>query len=151
LNSVLVSDKGAGQHNYLELATNDGNTNYAGLEAALRRQYHGGLAFGFDYTWSHSLANFVDNLTGGPTPANAYNYGAEMSNSPFNVGHRFVANMVWDIPVGRNRRFLNHAGLLADTLLGGWGANSILTLQTGLPFTVTSPDESFTGPSHSSR
>jgi hypothetical protein len=44
-----------------------------------------GFGYAVNYTYSHGLANFQDNLTGGSTPANAYNYGAEMSNSPFDI------------------------------------------------------------------
>ena len=154
LNTITQSDFGAGQHNYLELATNDGNTNYAGLEAAFRRQFHSGLSYGLDYTWSHSTSDFVDNLTGGSTPQNAYNYGAERSNSPFNVGRRFVGNLVWDLPIGRNRRFLSSLNRAVDLVAGGWEVNSIVTLQSGLPFTVStsgSQDKSYSGPAHASR
>jgi hypothetical protein len=114
----------------------------------LKRQPKNGLSYGIDYTWSHSLADYVDRENGTPEPQNAYNYSAEMSNSAFNIGQRFVANVIWEIPVGINRRFLSHGDLLVDTLVGGWNANSIVTAQTGLPFSVSAPDESFTGPDH---
>ena len=74
-----------------------------------------------------------------------------MSNSAFNIGQRFVANVVWEVPVGPNRKYLSHGNLLMDTLVGGWNANAIVTIQSGLPFTVSAPDESFTGPVHFSR
>jgi hypothetical protein len=45
---------------------------------------------------------------------------------------------------------LNNGGL-ASNLIGGWQLNSILTLETGTPFTVTAPDVSQTGPNHQSR
>jgi hypothetical protein len=35
--------------------------------------------------------------------------------------------------------------------VGGWQVNTIVSLQTGLPFTVTAPDESSTGSNHASR
>jgi hypothetical protein len=146
-----LNDNATGQHNFLELATNDGTTNYAGLQVELRRQYKNGLGFGIAYTWSHSLADYVDNLTGIPEPQNAYNYSAEMSSSAFNIGQRVVANVVWEIPVGIHRRYLSHGNRLVDTLVGGWSANSIVTIQSGLPFSLSAPDESFTGPAHPSR
>ncbi|MGC4056446.1 MAG: hypothetical protein QM757_47220 [Paludibaculum sp.] len=102
------------------------------------------------YTWSHNFADFVDNLTGGSTPANAYNYSLERSNSPFDVRHKFVANAVWNVPVGKGGVLLNNDGL-ASRLLGGWQMNTIVTLQTGLPFTVTSVDNSATGSRHQNR
>ncbi|HEU5234825.1 MAG TPA: TonB-dependent receptor [Terriglobales bacterium] len=138
-----------GQHGFLELATNDGNTDYNGLELSLRKRISSGIAYAVNYTYSHGLANFQDNLTGGSTPANAYNYGAEMSNSPFDIRHRFVSNFTWDLPIGKGRRFLSGDNL-ASNIIGGWQFNGIVTLQTGTPFTVTTPDLSFTGSNHAS-
>ena len=41
------------------------------------------LAYGISYTWSQNFSDFVDNLTGGSTPPNAYNYSLERGFSPF--------------------------------------------------------------------
>src|SRR5207247_20711 len=54
LNSALQAVRGAGQHAFLELATNDGNTNYNSFEISLRRTFVRGLGFGANYTWSHN-------------------------------------------------------------------------------------------------
>lgn len=139
-----------GNHSFLELATNDGNTNYNGLLVSLRRRYSKGLTYGVSYTWSHNFSDYVDNLTGGSTPANAYNYRPERSNSPFDTTHRFAGNAVWSLPIGKGGMILNGNGM-GSRLIGGWQINSIVTLQTGTPFTVTAPDESNTGGSHQSR
>ncbi|MBZ5619078.1 MAG: TonB-dependent receptor [Acidobacteriia bacterium] len=148
LNTTLNST--AGNHAFLELATNDGNTNYNGLLASLRRRFASRLSYGISYTWSHNFSDYVDNLTGGSTPATAYNYSLERSNSPFDVTHRFVANAVWDLPIGKGGVLLNNNGV-ASRVIGGWQLNSIVTMETGTPFTVTAPDVSQTGGSHQSR
>ena len=129
---------------------NDGNTNYNGLLVSFRRRFSHGVAFGLSYTWSKNIADYVDNLTGGSTPANAYNYSAERSLSPFDVTHRFIGNVLWSLPIGKGGRILNGNGV-ASRLIGGWQVNSIVTLETGTPFTVTAPDVSQTGGSHQSR
>jgi hypothetical protein len=140
----------AGTHAYLELATNDGNTNYNGLLVSLKRRYSKGLGYGFSYTYSKNFSDYVDNLTGGSTPANAYNYSLERSFSPFDVTHKVVANAVYSLPIGKGGKFLN-SDSLASRLIGGWQANSIVTLQGGIPFTATAPDNSATGGSHANR
>jgi hypothetical protein len=140
----------SGNHAFLELATNDGNTNYNGLLVSLRRRFATGLAYGLSYTWSHNFSDYVDNLTGGSTPANAYDYALERSNSPFDVQHRFVGNAVWNLPIGKGGRILNGNGL-TSRLVGGWQLNSIVTLETGTPFTVIAPDQSQPGGNHQSR
>ena len=139
-----------GTHSFLEYATNDGDTNYNGMLVSLRRRFKKGLSYGASYTWSHNFSDYVDNLTGGSTPANAYNYSLERSNSPFDVRHKFVGNAVWGLPIGKGQAILNNDGI-ASRLLGGWQMNAIITLQTGLPFTVTATDNSATGSSHASR
>jgi hypothetical protein len=148
LNGSLTST--SGNHSFLELATNDGNTNYNGLLVALRQRYSKGISYGLSYTWSHNFADFVDNLTGGSTPADAYNYSLERSNSPFDVRHRFVGNATWELPIGKGGMILNNDGI-ASRLIGGWQLNSIVTLETGTPFTVFANDNSATGGSHANR
>ena len=80
LNTTLTAT--TGNHAFLELATNVGSTNYNGLLVSLRKRYSKSVAYGVSYTWSHNFADYVDNLTGGSTPTNAYNYSLERSNSP---------------------------------------------------------------------
>lgn len=145
-----LNNNAIGQHAFLELATNDGSTNYNGLLVSLRQRFSHGVTFGLNYTWSHNIADFVDNLTGGSTPANAYNYSLERSNSPFDVTHRFVGYGTWALPIGKGGMIFNDDHL-ASRIIGGWQINTILTFETGTPFTVTAADQSGTGPSHANR
>ncbi|MGA9465952.1 MAG: TonB-dependent receptor [Terracidiphilus sp.] len=149
LNTVTQSVEGAGEHAFLELATNDGNTDFSALEASVERKLSHGLMYQVSYSWSHNMADYVDNLTGGSTPQNAYDYAHEMSNSAQDVRHRFVGSGTWELPVGQGGWVMNNSGSAAR-FLGHWQANAIVSLQTGIPFNVTGPDESFTGSSHAS-
>jgi hypothetical protein len=149
LNTVSQSVEGAGQHAFLELATNDGNTDFNALEVSILRQMTSKLRYQISYTWSHNMANYVDNLTGGSTPQNAYDYSHEMSNSSQDVRHRLVGNATWGLPIGRGGWFLNGDNIAAR-LLGDWQLNAIASFQTGIPFNVTAPDSSFTGGNHAS-
>jgi hypothetical protein len=137
----------SGNHAFLELATNDGTSDYNALEVSLKKRASHGLTYGISYTFSKNLSNYVDNLTGGSTPQNAYNYSAERSYSPFDQTHRFVANGLYNLPIGKGGMILNNDSV-ASRLIGGWQLNGILTLESGIPFTVTAPDESATGSSH---
>ncbi len=58
--------------------------------------------------------------------------------SIFDVRQRFVASINYELPFGKNS-----TGLMKQ-VIGGWELNSITTLQTGLPFYVTSTDFSNT-------
>jgi hypothetical protein len=140
----------SGNHAYLELATNDGSTNYNGLLVSLKRRFSKGLTYGASYTFSKNFSDFVDNLTGGSTPANAYNYSLERSFSPFDVTHRFVGNALYNLPIGKGGIVLK-GDSMASRLIGGWQVNTIVALQGGIPFTASAPDNSATGGSHASR
>jgi len=149
LNTINESVQGAGQHAFLELGTNDGITDYEALEASLRRQLSRRLMYQVSYTWSHNLADYVDNLTGDAFPQNAYDYYHEFSNSQQDVRNRFVANAMWELPIGKGGWVLN-SDSVGSRLLGNWQFNTILSFQGGIPFDVTAPDASFTGPDHQS-
>lgn len=140
----------AGNHAFLELATNDGNTNYNGLLVSLNQRWSRGLGYGLSYTFSKNFSDYVDNLTGGSTPANAYDYALERGFSPFDVTHRFVGYATWDLPVGKGKALLDRGGAV-NQILGGWQLNTIVTMETGTPFSVTAPDNSQTGANHASR
>ncbi len=135
---------GGGTHAFLELATNDGNSDFNALEASVKRQISRGLMYQVSYTWSHNMADWVDNLTGASTPQNAYDYAHEMSNSPQDVRQRFVGSGTYALPTGTIHN------KVASYIIGHWQVNAIVSLQTGIPFTVTAPDESYTGSNHSS-
>jgi hypothetical protein len=139
-----TTSNGAGQHAFVEIATNDGNTDFNALEANIKRQFKQGFAYSVSYTWSHNMADFVDNLTGADTPQNAHDYGHEMSNSYQDVRNRFVATGTYQLPIGKDGLILNNGGVTA-ALLGGWQLNAIVTLQSGEPFNVTATNVSDTG------
>jgi hypothetical protein len=149
LNTQTLSVKGAGQHAFLELATNDGNTDFNALEVNLQRRLSHRLMYQISYSWSHNMADYVDNLTGGSTPQNAYDYAHEMSYSQQDVRNRAVGSGTWELPVGQGGWVMNSDSKAAQ-LLGHWQANAIVSLQTGIPFTVTAPDASSTGSNHAS-
>ncbi len=134
----------AGDHAFLELATNDGNSNYNALLVSLKRRFTKGMAYGVSYTWSHNIANFIDNLTGGAFPQNSYNYGAERGDSMFDVRHRFVGYLTYEIPLGKGKQYMNQGGIV-NGFLGGWQVNTILTKQTGTTIQVSGPDIHGTG------
>ena len=62
--------------------------------------------------------------------------------SDFEVNQRFVSSYVWQLPVGRGKKYLgtmNRAA--ADIAIGGWQLSGITTFQSGFPFTVTGSDQ----------
>ncbi len=58
------------------------------------------------------------------------NYGA----SNFDVRNSFKGNVLYQLPFGRGRMFLNNNWLL-DSVIGGWQASGTIVLNSGAPFT----------------
>ena len=54
----------------------------------------------------------------------------EYGNSLFDITHRFVGEVMWEVPWMKSQHGL------AGHFLGGWTTNAIISLQGGFPFTV---------------
>ncbi len=115
----------------------DGRSAYHSLQTTLERRFRNGLGFVSAYTWSHSVDNVANAFGGadnGPIPQDRRYRNADRGNSGFDIRHRFTHSMNYSLPFGKGRKW-SMGSRLADALIGGWDANGILTLQTGLPFT----------------
>ena len=65
----------------------------------------------------------------------ANNLAAERGLSSFDMRHRFTLSGVVELPFGAGKRFINHHGW-QNKLAGGWSLSPILTLSSGVPYTV---------------
>ncbi len=114
-------------------------SNYNSLQASITKRMSNGVSFSFNYVWSHFLDDLDSSGWGsraGPQDyQDATNPAANYSNSNFDVRHAFKGYVVYQLPFGRNKRFLNNSKAL-DEVVGGWQVSSTVVLQTGNPFTV---------------
>ncbi len=116
---------------------NGGDSNYHSLAVKVTRRYANGLTVLSGYTFSKSIDNGSGIRTLGSDPLfpeNAYDLHNERGLSIFDQRHRWVNSVVYDLPFGKGRPFLNQG--LAGRLIGGWQMNSIFTLASGFPLTV---------------
>ncbi|MCW5981359.1 MAG: carboxypeptidase regulatory-like domain-containing protein [Bryobacteraceae bacterium] len=116
------------------------NSNYHSLAIKLQQRYAHGLTFVNSYTWSKAIDTGSAIRTHGTDPLfpqDNYNWGADRGLSQFDVRHRFVSSFLWEVPVGRGRRWMNTGGV-ANAILGGWQLGSIITVQGGFPLTLLS-------------
>jgi hypothetical protein len=110
------------------------HSNYHSLQAKVDKRFSRGLGFLVSYTWGHALDNAGEPFgqdTGVGTPWDLDN---DYASSSFDIRHRFVSSVLWELPFGERRRWMDRGGLV-NTLFGGWQVNAIVTAQTGLPFT----------------
>jgi Carboxypeptidase regulatory-like domain/TonB-dependent Receptor Plug Domain len=122
------------------------SSHYNSLQAKASKRLSNGLQFLATYTWSKSIdeASGSEVTGGGNTnpsgfPQNPFDIHADRGLSSFNRTHRFVASFGYELPMGRGRALGGNWNRAIDGFLGGWQINGILTVQSGLPFTVFAP------------
>jgi hypothetical protein len=118
-----------------------GNNNYNGLSVRLEHRFNKGLYFLNSFTWSKAMGNSEQELEvyPGQTVANVQNIrnlAAERGPSSYDVKLINVTSVLYQLPVGKGRRFLGGADRVIDALIGGWDLNGINTANTGTPINV---------------
>jgi hypothetical protein len=96
-------------------------SHYNALQVQLQQNTSHGLSFLGAYTYSHGIDDVA-------APSDGLHFSEMKGNSDFDVRHRFTLTTTYNLP---DRK----APL---QLLEGWQLNSIVTLQTGLPWGVVS-------------
>ncbi len=109
---------------------NDSFSTYHGLNAIYRQRMVKGLEAMLGYTWAHSMDTSND-ANGGGTAMIQNDLRADYGNSNWDIRNRFVGTITYTMPT------LYRLGAVGNSLLGGWHANAIVTLQSGIPFNVS--------------
>jgi hypothetical protein len=113
---------------------NDGQSSYNAMLVSLQRRFRNGLNLQVSYTWSKDITDadsFVLNTTSLSAIQDPTNLRGEKSISTQDLPQVFVTSFIYQLPFGKDQRFLKH-GLLS-TLIGGWQPGAILRYQSGTP------------------
>ncbi len=120
----------------MDVKTSGGTDHYDSLQTTVNRRFQHGLTVGSQWTYGHSLGN-----TGGSneaqTTVNPFNFNQDRGNNAFDVRHSYNVTALYEIPLGRGRKFMKDAPKAADALLGGWELGGIMNGRTGLPIDLT--------------
>ena len=80
--------------------------------------------------WASASANFSENIR------NVYNLAAEKSVDATDTPHSFVLSYVYELPVGKGRKFAAGVNGVLNQVIGGWQTSGTLTLKEGFPLTI---------------
>ncbi|HTF93890.1 MAG TPA: hypothetical protein VK632_12635, partial [Verrucomicrobiae bacterium] len=119
-----------------QIFENSANSIYNALQVEARKRYSHNYQFTAAYTWSHAIDDVSDlfPIAGAPVIAqDSRNFRAERGDANFDIRHRFVASLLWDLPFYRN----SNGG--AGRIFKNWQIASIFQLNTGQPFTLNLP------------
>jgi hypothetical protein len=109
--------------------TNAFRSNYNALQLSVRKTYSQGLAFNASYTYAKTLDTLSDLFNYRLGVADTMNVNYDYGPSDFDMRHRFLTVVSYDLPIFKSDPVLSR-------WLGGWTLNTIISLQSGLPFTV---------------
>jgi hypothetical protein len=119
---------------YILWLSNNNLSNYNSLQVGLTQHIWHGLSYVAGYTYSHALAESPDNYTF-ISPINSANPRSIYGTADFDMTHRFTFSATYEIP-GRNA---------PAQLLKGWSLNTVVTLESALPWSVSDYSTDFSG------
>ena len=115
-------------------------SDYHGGTLSIRQRLRG-LTWDFNYTFSKSIDDAsglqTSGVYGSAFITNALRQRDNRGVSDFDITHMINFNSIWEVPVGRGRRFLSGSNGFVNAVLGGWQISSIFRYTSGLP--VSSP------------
>ncbi|MDZ4801400.1 MAG: TonB-dependent receptor [Bryobacteraceae bacterium] len=122
-------------------AANIGWADYNALQVKLERRFTGGLSFLNSFTYAKANDNVGQALEdqgqgNRSSPQNFNDLKAEDAASGFDQRVNNTTSVVWDVPVGRGRRFATGMPGVVDAVVGGWTLSAINTATTGEPLNV---------------
>jgi hypothetical protein len=132
---------------FLNVATyrnNSGTTNYNAIQGKVEQRFSHGISFLLAYTHSKLIDDassvFSSTVLSSPNTsslvaADTFRPYLERDSSSGDMPNVTSFTGIYDLPAGRGHNFASTG--IGDALLGGWSLNAILSLQSGMPVTVT--------------
>lgn len=122
---------------------------YSGLEVNLKRRLTGGFGYSIGYTWSISkdtrsydpvftTVSRDNNQSASSTPFDLRDKNLNYAWSDFDRRHVLNATYVWEVPVGKGKKFGSDMPSALDYIIGGWQLAGRYNWSSGRPFTVYS-------------
>jgi len=117
-----------------------GDSSYNALQLDVTRRISRGLSVRGVYTWSKTLddGDSLNQTAAGNAPglvSNPFNLAADKGLATFDVRNVGVINAIYELPFGHGKMYASALERWKNGLVGGWLVASIVTAQSGFPFT----------------
>ena len=118
-----------------------GFNHYNGLSVRFEKRFSKGLYVLNSFTWGNSMGNSEQALEQAPgqniaNQQNIRNLAEETGPRSYDVKFNNVTSVVYQLPFGRNKKYLGNINRIADLAVGGWEVNGINFANTGIPLNV---------------
>jgi hypothetical protein len=116
---------------------------YHALQVRAEKAYSNGLQFLVTYTWAKSIddASAIDDsvtwLGGSSSLQDPNRRDLERSVSQFDIPYILQFTYVYDLPIGRGRKFAGNASPVLNAFIGGWQLNGIVSFSGGRPIQLS--------------
>ena len=125
------------QLNQMLYSSLSGWSDFNALNVKVEKRFSNGWQILVADTWAKSIDNDSAGSYGSPN-LNPANFQLDKGLSDFNIKERFVASVVYELPFGKGKKYLNNIGRAANLFIGGWQLNDITSWQTGVNRSVSS-------------
>jgi len=120
------------------------NSEYNALQVKINKRFSHGLQFLANYTYGNCMTD-QSSLAEGQY-MDMYNRRLDWGRCTYDIRHAFKAGYVYDFPFGHGRAFGGDWHPVVNALLGGWGLEGLIQMQTGTSSTVrTGRDQAHVG------
>jgi len=117
----------------------DAYSNYDSAQLSFKKRFGKGLSFDTNYVFSKMLSNYDSSgwgsRNGTNTIQNSFARNTTYSLSNFDVPQNWKGSLVYDLPFGKGRSFLDKGGIV-NAIIGGWQLSSLFLYQSGNVFTA---------------
>jgi hypothetical protein len=117
-----------------------GESIYHSLQAKLEKRFSGGTYALVSYTFGKIITSGTDNIqqesatwSGASGVISPFEEDRNRSLAADDVAHVLSAALVYELPVGKGKKYLDKEGA-ANALLGGWQLSTVFRYSSGLPF-----------------
>ncbi len=109
----------------ITITGNQGYSWYHALQTQVQRRFAQGFTISGGWTWSKFMdaESYLNETDGRP----------ERVISSMDRPHRFTSSGIWELPIGKGRRFGGSLAGLPGKIVGGWQVQGIYQFQMGSP------------------
>src|SRR5258708_23651124 len=75
--------------------------------------------------------------TNSRTPTDIHNWRLDRALSDFNNTHVLLANLLYELPIGKGKKVASSVPKWANQIIGGWSFTGIFAYQNGEPYSIT--------------
>lgn len=121
----------------ITIAMHEAYSNYNALQLRYEQRMVAGLTLLNSFTWSHALDNAGASLESNTPSLQDYrNPAADYGQSEYNQPIVNTTSLVYELPFGRGRRWLNTGGVV-NQVLGQWQVSAVNQAMSGFPYQIT--------------